>query len=140
VIETRFGGVFLLMRILADMNIHQIAKSLNWYGSKMIPTQNAFLSSLVLKLIGKERKSHVMDLVFDEGAALAAGLNVLPKTAYISEYSERITHQDNIQFLHRWLKRLRKASVTSHYSQVAAERINSERRGILYSPRNRSRR
>jgi hypothetical protein len=37
----------------------------------------------VLKLIGRERKSHVMDLVFDEGAALAVGLNVLPKTAYM---------------------------------------------------------
>jgi transposase len=113
VIETRFGGVFLLMRILADMKIHQIPKSLNWYGSKMIPIENAFLSSLVLKLIGRERKSHVMDLVFDEGTALSVGLNVLPKTAYISEYSERITHQDNMQFLHKWLKRLRKASVIS---------------------------
>jgi len=113
VIETKFGGVFLLMRILADMKIHQIPKSLNWYGSKMIPVENAFLSSLVLKLIGRERKSHVMDLVFDEGAALSVGLNALPKTAYISEYSERITHQDNMQFLHKWLKRLREASVIS---------------------------
>lgn len=112
-VETRFGGVFLLMRILAEMKIHQIPKSLNWHGSKMIPVENAFLSSLVLKLIGRERKSHVMDLVFDEGAALAVGLNVLPKTAYISEYSERITHQDNIQFLHKWLRILRKASVIS---------------------------
>jgi len=112
-VETRFGGVFLLMRILADMKIHQIPKSLNWYGSKMIPVENAFLSSLVLKLIGRERKSHVMDLVFDEGAALAVGLNALPKTAYISEYSERIIHQDNMQFLHKWLKRLREASVIS---------------------------
>lgn len=113
VIETRFGGVFLLMRILANMKIHEIPKSLNWYGSKMIPVENAFLSSLVLKLIGRERKSHVMDLIFDEGTALAVGLNVLPKTAYISEYSERITHQDNIQFLHKWLRRLRKASAIS---------------------------
>jgi len=111
VIETRVGGVFLLMKILADMRIHQIPRSLNWYGSKMIPTENAFLASLLLKLIGKKRKSHVMDLVFDDGAALAVGLNVIPKTAYICEYSQRITHQDNIQFLHKWLKKLRKASV-----------------------------
>jgi len=113
VIETRFGGVFLLMRILADMKVHQIPKSLNWYGSKMIPAENAFLSSLMLKLIGRERKSHVMDLVFDKGAALSVGLPTLPKTAYIAEYSERITHRDNIQFLHEWLRRLRKASVVS---------------------------
>jgi transposase len=111
VIETRVGGVFLLMKILAGMGIHQIPRSLNWYGSKMIPTENAFISSLLLKLIGRKRKSHVMDLVFDDGAALAAGLNVMPKTAYICEYSQRITHQDNIQFLHKWLRKLRKTSV-----------------------------
>jgi hypothetical protein len=126
VIETRFGGVFLLMRILADMKIQRIPKSLNWYGSKMIPVENAFLSSLVLKLIGRERKSHVMDLVFDEGAALAVGLNVLPKTAYISEYSERIIHQDNIQFLHKWLKRLRNASV------INAESFNLDFQSLPY--------
>jgi len=113
VIETRVGGVFLLMKILADMKIHQIPRSLKWYGSKMIPTENAFLSSLLLKLIGRKRKSHVMDLVFDDGAALAVGLNVMPKTAYICEYSQRITHQDNIQFLHKWLRKLRKASIVN---------------------------
>ncbi len=111
VIETRFGGVFLLMKILADMSIHQIPKSLNWYGSKMIPVENAFLCCLMPKLIGRERKSHVMDLVFDQGAALAIGLNVVPKTAYISEYSERITHRDNMQFLHKWLDKLTTACV-----------------------------
>jgi arginine repressor len=111
VVETRFGGAFLLMRTLADMKAHEIPKSLNWYGSKMIPTENAFVSSLLLKIIGKERRSHVADLVFDQGTALAAGLNFLPKTSYICEYSERITHNDNLQFLHRWLRRLRKGSV-----------------------------
>jgi len=126
VIETRFGGVFFLMRILADMKIHQIPKSLNWYGSKMIPVENAFLSSLMLKLIGRERKSHVMDLVFDEGTALAVGLNVLPKTAYISEYSERITHQDNIQFLHKWLNILNKASV------IGGESFNLDFQSLPY--------
>ncbi len=113
VIDTRFGGVFLLMKILSDMKIHQIPKMLNWYGSKMIPVENAFLSSLVLKLIGRARKSHIMDLVFDEGAALAVGLPVLPKTAYISEYSERITHRDNLQFMHEWVSRLRKTAAIS---------------------------
>ncbi len=80
---------------------------MGWYGSKMIPAENAFLSSLLLKLMAKERKSHIMDLAFDEGAALGVGLNVLPKTAYICEYSERITHADNLKFMHLWLKKLR---------------------------------
>lgn len=109
-IDTRFGGVFLLMKILADLKIQQIPNKLNWYGSKMIPAENALLASLVLKLIGRARKSHVMDLVFDEGVALAVGLPVLPKTAYIAEYSARITHRDNLQFMREWGKRLRKVS------------------------------
>ena len=107
VIETRIGGVFLLLKILAEMDVHKIIKNMDWYGSKMIPAENAFLSSLLLKLIAKERKSHIMDLAFDEGAALGVGLNVLPKTAYICEYSERITHADNLKFMHLWLKKLR---------------------------------
>lgn len=126
VIETKVGGVFLLMRILADQGVHKIPKSLHWYGSSMIPTENAFFSCLLLKLIGKRRKSHIMDLVFDQGAALAVGLNVLPKTAYISEYSERITHQDNIQFMHKWLKRLRKAN------SVAGDSFNLDFQSLPY--------
>ncbi|MFH1777240.1 MAG: hypothetical protein ABH952_06770 [Candidatus Omnitrophota bacterium] len=126
VIQSRIGGVFLLMKILTDMQVASIAKSLNWYGSKMIPPENAFLSCLLIKLIGKKRKSHVMDLVFDEGAALAVGLNEVPKTAYISEYSERITHEDNVQFMHKWLKRLRKTNV------VIGESFNLDFQSLPY--------
>lgn len=110
VIETRVGGVFLLLRILAEMKVHTIVNAMDWYGTKMIPAPNAFLSCLLLKLIGKERKSHVMDMVFDEGLALAVGLNVVPKKSYLAEYSERITHEDTIKFLHRWVRKLRKGS------------------------------
>lgn len=126
VLETRVGGLFLLLRILAEMDIHKIVKKMTWYGSKMIPAENAFLSCLLLKLIAKKRKSHVMDLVFDEGAALSIGLNVLPKTAYISEYSERITHEDNIKFMHQWLKELRKSNVLS------GESINLDFQSLPY--------
>ena len=49
-------------------------------------------SLLALKLIGTERKSHVMDLV-DEGIALFAGLNVVPKRSYLAAYSSRIDHR-----------------------------------------------
>jgi hypothetical protein len=110
-LETKLGGVFLLVRILADLDLHKIPKTLGWYGSKMIPTENAFLSCLLLKLIQKPRKCHVMDLNFDQGSALAVGLNELPKTAYLSEYSERLTHRDQLCFLQHWLAILRKAQV-----------------------------
>ncbi len=45
----------------------------------MIPAEQAVRSLLALKLLGAERKSHVMDLVFDPAVALFAGLNVVPQ-------------------------------------------------------------
>jgi hypothetical protein len=45
---------------------------------------------LAFKLFGNARHSHVMSSVFDEGLALFAGLNVMPKRAFLTEYSCRI--------------------------------------------------
>jgi hypothetical protein len=55
-----------------------------------------------MKLIGKERKSHVMDLVFDEGIALFAGLNVVPKRSYLAAYSSRVDHRTNVALMGAW--------------------------------------
>jgi hypothetical protein len=56
-------------------------------GSKQIPPLQALLALLVPKLIGKRRVSHISDLCTDEGAGLFAGLNVLPKITYATDYS-----------------------------------------------------
>jgi hypothetical protein len=45
---------------------------------------------LGLKLFGRARHSHAMASVFDDGIALFAGLNVLPKRSFLTEYSCRI--------------------------------------------------
>jgi hypothetical protein len=45
---------------------------------------------LAFKLFGNARHSHVMRYVFDEGLALFAGLHVMPKRAFCTEYSCRI--------------------------------------------------
>lgn len=110
---TKIGGLFLLMRIIADLQVHKIPQQLGWYGSKMIPPANAFLSCLLVKLIQKERKSHIMDIVFDRGPALGVGLNAVSKTGYITEYSERITHAENLRFLNLWLHTLRTRNIIS---------------------------
>src|SRR5207253_10666909 len=59
-------------------------------GSKKIPAAHAMRALLALKLFGNARHSHVMSDVFDEGLALFAGLNVMPKRAFLTEYSCRI--------------------------------------------------
>jgi hypothetical protein len=45
------------------------------------------LALLAPKLLGKRRVSHISDLCCDEGAGLFAGLNVLPKATYATDYS-----------------------------------------------------
>src|SRR3989304_5876268 len=71
-------------------------------GSNMIPAEQAVRALLVLKLIGKERKSHVMDWVFDEGIALFAGLNAVPKRSYLAAYSSSIGQDTNLRLMAAW--------------------------------------
>src|ERR1039458_3735900 len=79
---TQLGGLFLFLPLLADCDLPGLVRQAGYPGSRMIPAPQAWLSLLGLKLSSTERKSHVMDLVFDEGLALFAGLNVVPKTTY----------------------------------------------------------
>src|SRR5262249_35866140 len=58
-------------------------------GSTMVPATSAVLSLLVLKLLDKERRSHINDFNFDEAVGLFAGLNVPPKKSSATDYSYR---------------------------------------------------
>jgi hypothetical protein len=56
----------------------------------MVPAACAVRPLLTLKLCGNPRHSHVMSSVLDEGLALFAGLNVVPKRSFLTEYSGRV--------------------------------------------------
>jgi len=71
-------------------------------GSRMIPASVAIRSLLAMKLYGSARHSHVMSSVFDEGLALFAGLNVIPKRSFLTEYSCRIPPQCYPAFMKQW--------------------------------------
>ena len=88
---TRCGGLFLFLPHLVRLRLEEVARAAGLPGSKMIPSDCALRSALALKLWSLERKSHVMALVAEEGLALFAGLNAIPKKSYLSEYSSRIT-------------------------------------------------
>ncbi len=77
----------------------------------MIPAAQAVRSLLALKLLGTHRKSHVMDLVCDEGIALFAGLNVVPKRSYLAAYSSRIDHRVCLRLLDAWLADVHRAGL-----------------------------
>jgi transposase len=88
--RTRFGGLFLFLPYLAQIPFDQLMEQAGLPGSKMIPVGQAMRSLLALKLFGNARHSHVMSDVLDEGLALFAGLNRIPKRAFLTEYSCRI--------------------------------------------------
>jgi hypothetical protein len=105
--STQLGGLFLFLPGLVDCDWPALVRQAKFPGTKMIPALQALLSVLGLKLCSRERKSHVMDLVFDPGLALFAGLNVPPKTTYLSTYSDRVGPKMMEALRAGWLKVLR---------------------------------
>jgi hypothetical protein len=88
--RTKFGGLFLFLPMLASIPLDRILKKSGFPGSDMIPSDSAMRSLLALKLFGTARHGHVMSVVLDKGLALFAGLNVIPKRSFLTEYSCRI--------------------------------------------------
>jgi len=88
--RTQFGGLFLFLPYLAAIPLDDILARTGLPGSQMIPAGHAVRSLLGLKLFGRARHSHIMSSVFDQGLALFAGLNVIPKRAFLTEYSCRV--------------------------------------------------
>ena len=88
--RTKFGGLFLFLPYLVAADLDAMLSRCGFPGSKMIPAGCALRSLLALKLLGNARHSHVMSSVLDEGLALFAGLNVIPKRSFLTEYSCRI--------------------------------------------------
>ena len=62
----------------------------------------AMRSLVVLKLFGGARHGHLMSQVFDEGLGLFAGLNVIPKRAFLTEYSCRIDPRSFPKLMNSW--------------------------------------
>jgi hypothetical protein len=88
--RTKFGGLFLFLPFIVSMPFDDIMHQAGLPGSNMIPAGCAMRSLLALKLFGSARHSHVMSYVLDQGLALFAGLNVIPKRSFLTEYSCRI--------------------------------------------------
>jgi len=104
---TALGGLFLFVPWLVRLDLAGLVASAGLPGTRMIPAAHAVRATLALKLTSTERKSHVMDLVFDEGLALWTGLNVPPKTTFLSQYSGRLGPRRLAALLDGWVQALR---------------------------------
>jgi hypothetical protein len=103
---TRVAGLFLFLPLLARMGFHKLVEKAGYPGTKMVPADAALLSLLPLKLVDKERRSHIDDFNFEEALGLFAGLNVLPKKSFATDYSYRTQRTQQQQLLAGWIKQL----------------------------------
>lgn len=100
-LRSRVAGIFVFLPLLARLRFDQLVG--HYPGSSMVPATAALLSLLSLKLLDKERRSHVNDFNFDEALGLFAGLNVLPKKSFATDYSYRTTSADQQRLLTGWV-------------------------------------
>lgn len=104
--RTRAAGVFLFLPLLADLGFDTLVRKAGYPGTEMVPADAALLSLLALKLLRKERRSHIDDFNMDPALGLFAGLNVLPKKTFATDYSYRTARGQQQRLLGGWVKKL----------------------------------
>ena len=98
-ITTRYGGIFFFLPFINALNLPDIIQQAGYPDTSQLSSHNSLFSLLFLKLIDKERLSHIDDVNLDAGAGLFAGLNLLPRSSTISSYSYKINRQMNHELL-----------------------------------------
>ena len=127
--RTRVAGIFLFLPLLARLGFQRLVCDANYPGSRMIPPVSALLSLLALKLLDKERRSHIDDFNFDEALGLFAGLNILPKKSFITDYSYRTTRDHQCGLLRGWVKAVALLSAAACRYADANGASQKDRRG-----------
>ena len=80
-------GAFFFLPYIIESGILGIVKKCKLPTSSRINSTSAALSMLLLKLIGNKRLSHISAYDKELGFGIFAGLNVLPKSVYMTSYS-----------------------------------------------------
>jgi hypothetical protein len=102
-LRSRVAGIFLFLPLLARLRFDQLIAQAGYPGSQMVPATSALLSLLALKLLDKERRSHIDDFNCDEALGLFAGLNILPKKSYATDYSYQTERTQQHRLLSGWV-------------------------------------
>ena len=97
--STNLAGIFSFIPLIEHYGITQAIEGSKYPQTKCIDQISSILAFQALKLSNIRRYS-VDDLwCMDRGLGLFASLNVLPKVAWFSSYSDRITRDMNLAFL-----------------------------------------
>jgi len=92
-------GLFAFLPVIIRYGIHSIIEHSSYPFTRTISRMSSILCFLALKLSSVKRYSHDDLWCMDRGMGLFAGMNVLPKTAWYSSYSNRVDSAMNLSFL-----------------------------------------
>lgn len=92
-------GTLCLLPYIKQCGIDKVIAGSLYPQTKSIDRLSSILCFVALKLSNVRRYSADDLWCMDRGLGLFAGLNVLPKTAWFSSYSSRITREMNLAFL-----------------------------------------
>ena len=102
------AGILMFLAIIKRYEIDTVIAQSNFPGTSVINKASSILCFLALKLANRRRYSSDDTWCMDRGMGLFAGLNVLPKTAWYTSYSDRVTTEMNRAFLKQlhqlWMK------------------------------------
>ncbi len=104
---TAYGGLFLFLPYLEQLELNRLLQAHTLPGSEMLPAANAVRALLALKLWNIGRPGQKTVKVYDPGLALFAGLNIFPKRATLTEYSCRVDTRTLPLLMAAWLTRAR---------------------------------
>ena len=93
------AGILCLLPYIESTGIRQIIEESNYPETTQISRLSSILSFVALKASDVRRYTADNIRCMDKGSGLFAGLNVLPKAAWLTSYSDRVTSDMNKDFL-----------------------------------------
>ncbi len=98
-IKSTAAGVLCLLPYLEKYGIRQAIEDSGYPGTSHINTLSSILSFVALKASNVRRYTADNIWCMDRGQGMFAGLNVLPKSAWYTSYSDRVSSDMNRRFL-----------------------------------------
>lgn len=93
------AATLCFLPLIKELGIDKIIENSTYPETKSLSRLNSILSFIALKANSISRYSQDDLWCMDKGMGMFAGLNVLPKTAWFSSYSHRVTSNANLSFL-----------------------------------------
>jgi transposase len=93
-VDCPVAGIFFFLPYIIESGILDVVKQCKLPQSGDIKSTQACLSMLLLKLVGRDRLTHINAYDQEPGLGVFAGLNILPKPTYINTYSCRCSEPE----------------------------------------------